>query len=152
MARVGRRRVRISSTQIQRAVVRHLMRNILLFFVLATLLGFVVQIFSDPFREAAWYRRWLWTANGPYLVVFLLLLPVFIRDTLQLVNRVAGPWCRLRSVLRAINQGGDPGPLRFRDGDFGQDLAAEFNELMERLHRAESQVGQRERMSEYAES
>jgi hypothetical protein len=94
----------------------------------------------------------LWTANGPYLVVFLMLLPIFLRDTVRLVNRVAGPWCRLRSVLQAINEGRDPGPLRFRDGDFGQDVAAEFNELMERLHRAESQVEQRERVSEYADS
>jgi hypothetical protein len=139
--------MRISNSEVRRAVVRHLLRNITLFFILATLLGFLVQFFADPLRESASYRTWLWTANGPYLVVFLLLLPIFVRDTVRLVNRIAGPWYRLRAALQAINAGEDPGPLRFRRGDFGHELAAEFNVLVERLHRAESELRQHEPVS-----
>jgi hypothetical protein len=144
MVRLERRRTRISNSEIRRAVVRHLLRNITLFFVLATSLGFLVHFLSDPLRETASYRSWLWTANGPYLVVFLLLLPIFVRDTVRLVNRIAGPWFRLRAALRAVNAGEDPGLLRFRQGDFGHELAAEFNVLVERLRQAESEVKQRE--------
>ena len=61
------------------------------------------------------------------LGVMLLLLPVFLRDTLKLSNRFAGPMYRLRSALKSIVSDGTLKPIKFRDGDFWQDAAADFN-------------------------
>jgi hypothetical protein len=71
----------------------------------------------------------LWIQYGPAMVASLLLLPMVILDVLRLSNRFVGPLLRLRRGMRALAQGEQVEPIEFRDGDFWQDFAQEFNAL-----------------------
>lgn len=66
----------------------------------------------------------------PVMVISLSLLPVFLLDTVKLTNRFAGPIQRLRRTLKSIVAGEQVEPLKFRDNDFWQALAVDFNQAM----------------------
>ena len=61
------------------------------------------------------------------LAVLMLLMPIFLRDTLKLSNRFAGPMFRLRTALKTMSSGQVPGPIKFREGDFWLEAADDFN-------------------------
>jgi hypothetical protein len=61
------------------------------------------------------------------------MLPIFIVDTIKLSNRFAGPIYRLRLTIRSLAEGETFRPLRFRDFDFWQGLADDFNMMVDRL-------------------
>ena len=61
------------------------------------------------------------------------LLPVFVLDTIKMSNRFAGPIYRLRQTIRSIAQGDPPPRLKFRDFDFWQGLAQDFNQMVDHL-------------------
>ena len=63
----------------------------------------------------------------PILVVMFFLMPVFLRDTLKLSNRFAGPMYRLRTALSMMARGETVSSINFRNGDFWQEAAADFN-------------------------
>ena len=48
----------------------------------------------------------------------VILLPVFLYDTVKLSNRFAGPVIRLRRAMQAISQGNAVEKLQFRENDF----------------------------------
>ena len=73
-------------------------------------------------------------AQGPVFFVMFVLMPVFIRDTLKLSNRFAGPMFRLRTVLSEIAGGGEGQNIKFRTGDFWQEAAGDFNQVLEQLN------------------
>lgn len=50
-----------------------------------------------------------------------------------LTHRVAGPLYKLRTFFSAIRDGQDNGKLRFREGDYFQEIAEGYNEALERL-------------------
>ncbi len=70
----------------------------------------------------------------PILAVMLMLLPVFLRDSLKLSNRFAGPMYRLRTTLRLLADNQPAGPIKFRDGDFWQETATDFNVVLAELN------------------
>ncbi len=84
------------------------------------------QPFADAWRAAA-------VAQVPILCVMFLLLPVFLRDTLKMSNRFAGPMYRLRTALRALSEKQSISPIKFRTGDFWLEAASDFNTVMEEL-------------------
>jgi hypothetical protein len=61
------------------------------------------------------------------------LLPYFVWDSLKMSNRFAGPMFRMQRVIQALSRGERVTPLAFRDGDFWQDVAADFNGMLRRL-------------------
>tara|TARA_R110002049_G_scaffold305056_3_gene501111 strand:+ start:70506 stop:70970 length:465 start_codon:yes stop_codon:yes gene_type:complete len=63
----------------------------------------------------------------PILIVMFFLMPVFLRDTLKMSNRFAGPMYRLRTALGKMSQGEIVSSINFRNGDFWQEVAADFN-------------------------
>ena len=69
----------------------------------------------------------------PIFGVMMMLLPVFLRDTLKLSNRFAGPMYRLRNALKSLNETGSTTPIRFRTGDFWQESADDFNQALEQI-------------------
>lgn len=69
----------------------------------------------------------------PILIVMLMLLPVFLRDSLKLSNRFAGPMYRLRTTLRSMAQKQPVGPIKFRDGDFWMEAATDFNVVLQQV-------------------
>ena len=62
-------------------------------------------------------------------------MPIFIRDTLTLSNRMAGPICRLQDTVKRIANGEEVPPLSFRKSDMWQDLPAQFNAMTEQLRK-----------------
>jgi hypothetical protein len=105
---------------------------ILLFVVNAMAIVIWVRMFEQP--ETSWsatlgdcIRRFL-----PFFVITILLIPAFIWDTLKISNRFAGPVLRLRSALANAAQGQEVEHLSFRESDFWQQIAEDFNRVVER--------------------
>ena len=113
---------------------------ILLFAVNALALVIWVRMFEQP--ETSWVttfgdciRRFL-----PFFVITVLLIPAFIWDTLKITSRFAGPVLRLRAALAGAAQGRDVEPLKFRNNDFWQEIADDFNAVVER-HKSTDRAG-----------
>ena len=119
--------------QVQGALVRRLVLHWVAFFGVAAAVAFCLQVLSDPFRPIEEHARQLWWTHGPFLLVMFFMLPVFIVDTIKLSHRFAGPIYRLRNVIRALSKGEKSQPIAFREFDFWQGLAEDFNAMVERL-------------------
>ena len=72
-------------------------------------------------------------------IVFVCLVPYFVVDTIRLSNRFAGPMYRMRESIRSIVNGEEIRPLSFREGDFWQGVACEFNLMVSRLSSDQSE-------------
>jgi hypothetical protein len=75
----------------------------------------------------------MWFPYGPAVLAALLLLPAAILDIVRFSHRFVGPILRLRRCMRQLARGEHVEPIRFRRGDFWQDLADEFNAVAARL-------------------
>jgi methyl-accepting chemotaxis protein len=70
---------------------------------------------------------------GAVLLVSLILVPIIMIDSLVTSNRFIRPVERLRRSMRALAAGEHVEPIQFRKDDFLQDLAQEFNAVIERV-------------------
>ena len=86
------------------------------------------------------------------LVVFLLLFPYFMYDSIKVTNRFAGPMYRLKTTIRALASGAPFKGLHFRVGDYWQDVAEDFNAMMDRIGVERTQVAESEDASQPAEA
>lgn len=132
MSRSQRRKVYIDA-KVQGALARRIMLHWVIFLMVASLAAFMLQVLSNPFRPIADHARDLWQTQGPFLVVMLFLLPVFVVDTIKLSHRFAGPIFSLRRTIGEIAEGKTPRKLKFRSDDFWQELADDFNAMLARL-------------------
>jgi len=119
--------------KVQGALVRRLVMHWLSFLLVASLVAFCLQVLSNPFRSLSEHVQQLWWTHGPFLLVMVFLLPVFVLDTIKMSNRFVGPIYRLRQVILEIAQGDLPPRLKFRDFDFWQGLAEDFNRMVDQL-------------------
>ena len=131
MAKRSRSRVWIDR-QIQGALAVRVAGHWCIFALVASVLTLAMQYVANP--VATWEQQVanVWRNQGPFLIVMLVLLPVFLYDTVKLSNRFAGPVLRLRRVMQSINRGEPIEKLAFRDNDFWRGLAADFNKLVDR--------------------
>jgi hypothetical protein len=132
-----KRRTTIFDPEVQGSVIRKITIHWIIFFgcnVLALLIW--VRLFEQP--DASWKQTFADTVRRflPFFVVTLALIPAFVWDTLKLTSRFAGPILRLREALAEAGKGRTVPPLKFRDNDFWQEMAHNFNLMMER-HEAE---------------
>jgi len=72
------------------------------------------------------------------LIASLAILPIMLLDILKLSHRWVGPLFRLRGSLHELSLGQPVPPIRFRDGDFWQDLARDMNVVTAELNRLRS--------------
>ena len=93
--------------------------------IMLLLLGW--GMIAGPIRPLNTQLAELWTLYGPAAVASLLVLPAVIFDLLRVSNRFAGPMFRLRRSLHDLAQGKPVSAVRFRQGDFWQEFAADFN-------------------------
>jgi hypothetical protein len=93
------------------------------------------RIITGPARMFYTHFDDMWFNFGPALVGAFLLMPLVLFDIVRLSNRFAGPLLRLRRSLRALAQGEEVAPLEFREGDFWQDFAREFNAVASRMNK-----------------
>ncbi len=119
--------------KVQGALVRRLVRHWLTFLVVASLVAFCLQVMSNPFRSLSEHVQQLWWTHGPFLLVMVFLLPVFVLDTIKISHRFVGPIYRLRQTILEIAEGDPPPRLKFRDFDFWQGLAEDFNRMVDQL-------------------
>jgi len=75
----------------------------------------------------------MWFHYGPALIASLILLPMVVLDIIRVSNRFAGPLVRLRRSMRALARGEHVEPIKFREGDFWQEFADEFNAVAARV-------------------
>ena len=127
--------------KVQGALVRRLVLHWSAFIAVASVVAFALQILTNPFRPLEQHLQEMWWTHGPFLLVMFFMLPVFIVDTIKLSHRFAGPIFRLRNVIRSMAEGEPFKPVKFRDMDFWQDLADDFNTMIERVGSQSSDAG-----------
>jgi hypothetical protein len=94
--------------------------------------------FCEPGRPLAAHLRNVCFLYGPALAASCVLLPLVIIDIVRFSNRFVGPLLRLRRSMRQLGRGEPTDAIVFRDIDFWQDFADEFNTVRARLNDAES--------------
>ena len=119
---------------VQGSLARRIILHWLVFLLVGAVVAFVLQVLSNPFQPLASHLQNLWWTHGPFLLVLVFLLPVFVIDTIKLSNRFAGPVYSLRRAIREIVQGKSPRKLKFRRHDFWHDLADDYNAMLLRLN------------------
>ena len=102
--------------------------------VILLLLGW--RMAAGPVRPLNVQLRELWSLFEPVAVASLLLLPVVIFDLLRVSNRFAGPMFRLRRSLHELAQGKPVATVQFRQSDFWQEFADDFNTVAAKTEQA----------------
>lgn len=130
--KIKRRRLFIDP-QVQGALVRH----IVVYWLACMVALFVVlwwwSVFMLPDRPILSHMDKVWPIYGPVLVTSLLILPLALVDTIRLSNRFAGPMVRMRRAMRFLSEDRKVYPIHFRDNDFWNDFADDFNQMLARV-------------------
>ncbi len=127
-----KRRNTLVDPEVQGGVLKKIAVHWGVFFVCNALALMIwIRLFEQP--DASWgqtfsdaLKRFL-----PFFVITMALIPAFVLDTLKLTNRFAGPILRLRSALSDASRGESIEPLHFRTNDYWQEIAKNFNSVME---------------------
>jgi hypothetical protein len=135
---IPRRKKHFIDSTVQGALARRIIVHWLVFLAVGCLVAFILQVLSDPFRPIASHVQNMWWTHGPFLLVLVFLLPVFVVDTIKLSHRFAGPIYALRKAIREVAQGGLPRRLKFRRRDFWHELADDYNAMLVKLEVLES--------------
>ena len=101
------------------------------------------SMLTGPARMPWTHLDDMWFHYGPALIASLFLLPIVMIDIVKVSNRFAGPLLRLRRSMRQLAAGEAVSPIKFRDDDFWQEFAEEFNAVAARLQ-GEQVIGQAE--------
>jgi hypothetical protein len=133
MSQRPQRRQKFIDSKVQGALARRIIFHWLVFLAVASVAALLLQVLSDPFRPAGEHIDNLWYTHGPFLVVMVFLLPVFVIDTIKISHRFAGPVYSLRRTMREVADGKPPRKLQFRQGDFWHELASDYNAMIDRL-------------------
>ncbi len=120
--------------EVQGSLVRRVISHWLVFLIVAFVMSFILQVLTDPFRPLSAHFQDMWWTHGPFLIVVLFLLPVYVIDTIKLSHRFAGPVFRLRRAIRKVAEGAAPQPIKFRKSDFWNGLADDYNAMLARLN------------------
>jgi nitrogen fixation/metabolism regulation signal transduction histidine kinase len=127
------RKKRFIDSRVQGALSRRIIFHWLVFMLVTSAVAFVLQVLADPFRGLNSHLKDLWWSQGPFLLVMVFLLPVFVMDAIKLSHRFAGPIFSLRRTIRGVADGESPRKVKFRQGDFWQDLAEDYNAMLAKL-------------------
>jgi nitrogen fixation/metabolism regulation signal transduction histidine kinase len=119
--------------KVQGSLTRRIVFHWLAFLAVAFVVSFILQVMTDPFRPLSAHVKELWWTHGPFLLVAAFMLPAYVVDTIKLSHRFAGPIFSLRRAIREVAAGKPPRKLKFRQRDFWQDLAGDYNAMLVRL-------------------
>lgn len=129
---IVRRQATWVDRDVQGALVRRLFLHWGLFVLNVFLMGAFVQIVGNPSLALADNCQQIFRNQMPFLFIMLLMLPMFVFDTISLSNRFVGPVYKLRSAMQALKRGEAVQPIFFRKGDFWTGLAEDFNAVLAR--------------------
>ncbi len=124
--------------RLQGDIVKRILLHWLTFITAGTALSMTLRFLTHPTDPLGRQIGDMVGEFGPYLVVLLALLPVFVLDTIKLTNRFAGPYVRFRRHIRDLVENRASGPIKFRDGDFWRETEDDLNSLLSEIarHRA----------------
>jgi hypothetical protein len=129
----NRRHKHVADAKIQRTLALRMIFHCFCFMTLGGLFAASGQYFAAPLSERGQLAGSITQAFSLYALAFVLLMPALMLDSFRLSNRIVGPICRLRNTIRGISQGGPITPLRFRSGDYWQDIPDQFNAMIDKL-------------------
>jgi hypothetical protein len=133
MSRTIRKRKQLFvDTKVQGALVLRVLLYWLVCLITITLMLLCWSIIRTP-RMFYAHLDDMWFHYGPALIASLVLLPMVVVDIIRVSNRFAGPLVRLRRGMRALARGEHVEPIKFRQGDFWQEFAEEFNAVAARV-------------------
>ncbi len=136
MAEQKRKKVFIDPA-VQGALLRRLMFHWFAFAFGATWTIVILQVMTHGIQHPLSYHLDLvWKQYGIVILVMLCFLPAFIYDSVKLSHRFAGPIYKLRGVLKAMADGEDIEPMRFRKSDYWINIADDVNRIAERLRKS----------------
>jgi nitrogen fixation/metabolism regulation signal transduction histidine kinase len=139
-----RRTKHFIDSNVQGALARRIILHWLVFILVTAFVSFVIQVLANPFRPIAEHFQDLWNTQGPFLLVMLFLLPVFVMDSVKLSHRFAGPIFSLRRAIQDIAQGKPARRLKFRKRDFWHGLADDYNTMLTKVGMLEEKPVERE--------
>jgi hypothetical protein len=128
-----RRTKHFIDSNVQGALARRIIVHWLVFMMVTGFISFVLQVLANPFRPVSEHFQDLWNTQGPFLLVMVFLLPVFVMDTVKLSHRFAGPIFNLRRAIQEIAQGKPAKRLKFRNRDFWHGLADDYNAMLTKV-------------------
>lgn len=137
----NRRRKSVVDARVQWTLAGRVVLHFFVFVGVSFIAGLSVQLLWQPTESAAVHLQNYWKQSAPMLVSLLCLLPIFVRDTLTLSNRIAGPICRLRDTVNRLGAGEQVPPLTFRRKDLWGDLPDLFNRMVASLQQEEPESG-----------
>jgi len=113
---------------VQGSLIRRIFLHwVVFFFVTAIAVLSLKTLMGEPSLPIS-ERLSLEVAEFAYLgIVFVAIFPAFMLDTVRFSNRFVGPIARLRRHLNELGQNGETQDIKFRDNDFWQAIAGEFN-------------------------
>lgn len=115
----------------------HLIASLMLLAMLQVLLGG----FFRPWNE---HLEQIWPTLASLTIAMVCLLPVYIHSSLKLSNRFVGPIHRFRNELRAIANGQEYSPIKFRDQDYWPTFSKEFDMAISALQARAKEAAQNE--------
>lgn len=122
---------------VQGALLRRLMMHWFAFAFGATWTIVILQVMTHGIQHPLSYHlEQVWKQYGILILVMLCFLPAFVYDSVRLSHRFAGPIYKLRGVLKAMADGQDIKPMRFRKGDYWFNIADDVNRIAERLRQS----------------
>lgn len=120
-------------SRVQGALVARVALYWVLCLLTITLLLMCWQIIAGPARLFYTQLDVMWFHYGPALIASLIVLPLVMVDIVRVSNRFVGPMLRLRRSMRELARGERVEPLEFREGDFWQEFAMDFNAVVRRV-------------------
>lgn len=137
--RFNARKTKVVNVQVQWTLAGRVILHFLVFVCVGAALGLINQFLANPLATVDANLSAFWAQSKPYLLALVCLLPIFVRDTLRLTNRIAGPIYNLRRTCEQLADGDSQvRPLKFRSGDMWADLPHTFNRMVDRLQSSDS--------------
>lgn len=134
MAKENKRKKAVANPKVQYTLARRVVLHFFVFICAGAFFGVINQFLSNPFAGVKENLAAFAQQSAPFLLAVICLIPIFIRDTLTLSNRIAGPIHNMQNTIVALSEGQkDVRPLKFREGDFWDDLPAKFNKMTDTL-------------------
>lgn len=129
--------------RLQGGIVKRILLHWLTFVAVGTVIAVSLRVMTHPTVPLREQLGEMFAAFGPFLVTMFALLPVFVIDTIKLTNRFAGPYVRFRRHIRAMVERQNPGPVRFRDGDYWRETEKDLNALLTEIEELRREVASR---------
>lgn len=128
------RKKAVVNARVQWTLALRVVMHFFIFVCAGAVFGLINQFLLDPFGGLEGNLMAFARNCGPMLLALVCLMPIFIRDTLTLSNKIAGPIHNLKNKIRQISEGEtDVPPLKFRKGDMWDDMPELFNTMIDRL-------------------